>query len=88
MALIKAKVLKKCAVGEDEFAVGDEVVVQRKAAQELLADGSLEQVGEVLDPKNEADKPLVDAYLEAHPVEEKGTTPTDESDAGTDETEQ
>lgn len=50
---------------------GEESVMQRKPALELAEKGELEIVSDPLDPRNEADKPLIDAYLEANPVEEK-----------------
>ena len=57
MALVKVK--------KDD---GTEVVMQRKVALEQ----ELEIVSAPLDPANEADKPLIDAWMEANPVEEKG----------------
>lgn len=80
MALIKAKVLKPFEFEGATAKEGSEIVIQRKAAHEYIADGSIEQVGEVLDPAREEDRPLVDAWKEKHEPapeapEEVGSTP-------------
>lgn len=50
---------------------GKESVMQRKTALELVEKEELEIISAPLDPRNEADKPLIDAYFEANPVQEK-----------------
>jgi len=70
MALIKVKVLKPCVFDGKKLKKGDELVVHRKSSQDLVQDGSLESE-RVLDPRNAADKPLIDKWMAEHSKEEK-----------------
>lgn len=66
---------------------GTEAVMQRKVALELAEKEELEIISAPLDPANEADKPLIDAWMEANPVEEKVQENTEEAEATPEETE-
>ena len=79
MALVTAKVLKDFKEGDEQFTAGQDIVIKRKEAVQHESLENLE-IGRVLDPRNEADKPLVDAYLEAHPVAEIETPQVEESE--------
>lgn len=73
MALLKAKVLKDFELEGKPVKAGDDIVVQRKASLELVEQGLIETVGNPLDPRNEADRPLVEKWQAEHPTEEKIT---------------
>ena len=66
---------------------GTESVMQRKVALELAEKEELEIISAPLDPANEADKPLIDAWMEANPVEERVQENTEEVEVVTEKTE-
>ncbi len=78
MALVTARVTTDFKFEGKKVKAGDDIVVQRKPAVELQSK-ELITIGRVLDPRNTEDKPLIDKYLEAHPVEEKGAPAPEEA---------